>query len=154
MSRTPSHSCADARLKLSARRDGVAHDAEALARHLAACGACTEFEQELELLSAGMHELRVDVPPPDLWARIETRLEPPRFVLSRPRLLTRVAAVLLGFLGAHFAARALEPRPGARAHLLARWLAPAPAGDGRARLHDSPEYRLLMNRLSNPENER
>lgn len=156
MSLTLPHSCAEARLALSAERDGVAHDAEALARHLAACGACAEFEQELELLSAAFPGLALplEAPAPDLWARIEARLVPPRPVRSHARLLARVAAALLGFLGAHVAARALTPRPEARDHLLARWLAPAPQGDVRPRLHASPEYRLLLNRLPAPENER
>jgi hypothetical protein len=154
MSPSPTFSCTDTRLTLSARRDGLEHDGEALTHHLAACSACAEFERELELVSAGFHALSAEAPPTALWARIEARLAPPRPVLSRPRLLARIAAVLLAFLGAHFAARALEPRPGARAHLLARWLAPAPGADERARLHASPEYRLLLTRLPNPENER
>lgn len=154
MSMTPTHSCADARLWLSARRDGLTHESGTLARHLATCGACAEFEQELELLSAGFRELEAAVPPPELWTRIEARLEAPRPARARPRLLARVAATLLGFLGAHLAARAFETRPEARTHLLARWLAPAPAAGERARVHASPEYRLLLSRLSNPENER
>jgi hypothetical protein len=154
MSLTRPCSCPEARLALSARRDGRAHDTDALAQHLAGCSACAEFEQELELLLARVHELEAGAPPPDLWARIEARLEPPRAVRPRTRLLVRVAAALLGFLGAHLAARTLDARPEARAHLLERWLAPAPGGAVRPRALTSPEYRLLLTRLSNPENER
>ena len=150
-----SPACAEMRLALSARRDGVAYERERLDAHLARCLDCAALEHELEHLAPQWNALERPEPPDDLWARIEASLEPaPRRWSAAARVLLRTAAALLGFLGAHAAARTLEAPVDARAHLLGRWFAPTPELDIRTRLAAAPELQLLRSRRSNLEEDR
>ena len=131
--------CSVARQWLSARRDGAAHDRSALERHLGSCPDCRAYEHELEALASRWSRIPAPVPPADLWARIEMRLEPVARRRTSPGL--RVAAALVGFLGVHLAARATLASPSSPDphHLI-----PLPrASDARAFLASTPEYRLL-----------
>jgi predicted anti-sigma-YlaC factor YlaD len=138
--------CSQAHLALSARRDGVAYDEAVLLRHLADCEECAAFERELARFSADWKGLAAPALAPDLWPRIEARLEPERQVLRRERRFAlRAAAALLGFLAAYQAGPE-RPAPRPTRHLIARWLAPM-RSESEARFEHTPEYRLLLSRF-------
>ncbi len=136
-------SCASAREQLSARLDGECARADALRTHLLACGACRMHERALASLAHGFEALREPVTLPDLWPRIERRLQPSRPYGSSAPWLARAAAALLGFASLGGAALWLEreraPAPAGR-HLFER-LAPDAGPD--ALFAHLPEYRIL-----------
>jgi anti-sigma factor RsiW len=137
-------SCASAREQLSARLDGECARADALRAHLLACGACRAHERALASLAHGFEALREPETLPDLWPRIERRLQPgsSRSNPSAP-WLTRAAAALLGFASLGGAALWLEreraPAPAGR-HLFERL---APDAGPAALFANLPEYRIL-----------
>lgn len=167
-------SCANVRMRLSAHHDGEAHvipndglgeacDELALARHMAGCTACADFNRGLDEVASLFDTLR-DREPPERVLRSTAA----RAVLSaaRPRArgvrssewAVRAAAGLIGFVGVlglgHLArgpggaGRAPEPHP---IDLLSR------AGrtfDRNAEIAAIPERELLASILETQEKDR
>jgi anti-sigma factor RsiW len=131
--------CERARERLSARLDGELADGGGLTAHLGRCAPCRAHERELERLTRGFAALRDEHQPlRDLWPGIASRAR------RRPatRVLARVAAALVGFLGVGSAARLLDPDPTATPdrHLLERL---GPLERPSTLFAALPEYRVL-----------
>ena len=131
--------CRAARAALSARLDGALEDERDLRAHLEDCEPCHGFEATLSDLSAGWSALRDVTLPPTLESRVLARA-----ARNPPRLVLRLAAGLIGFVGVAGGMTCLE-RETSEPEPWVESLAPiSSAPDAAALFAAVPEYQLLV----------